>query len=271
MKKYLLLPILLVASMLFGQATTTTLENQLTTGRSLALSGPAISVPAALGYTAIVGIDEVPAWSTCGSCGNSNATGPTAKYSQAVQGTLSRDGAGSVFSISSVGKPYGDGYWYIQRNGDYSAATQFSYEFDLYVPAQYALAPQGIEFEIQQVIAGKVYNFAWQAEWKSKLWRVFRFTAKPGQGGWEATQIPVNLAPGMWHHIKADFLRLPSGQTEHVDLVVDGVVSPVNILHNAVQKYGPSSNSLSNAFQLDSNSKGDAFTVYVDGMTLTYK
>jgi hypothetical protein len=55
----------------------------------------------------------------------------------------------------------------------------------------------------------------------------------------------------------------------HDALTVDGVRMPVNITHNAF--FSGSNNQFTNAVQLDSNSTAAPYSVYVDGMKITYQ
>src|SRR5262249_38955682 len=77
--------------------------------------------------------------------------------------------------------------------------------------------------------------------------------------------------PGTWHHIVADYHNDTTAHTViHDALTIDGVRIPVNITHNAFFS-GAANNQFTNAVQLDSNSTPAPYSIYVDGMKITYR
>jgi len=228
----------------------------------------ATPVPTA-GTTVYDRVEEKTGWQTCGNCGNTGATGATATYHMTRGlGSPSEDGSSSEFSISGPG--FKDGYWWISHSPAPSGALKYlRYEFDIYIPAASANAPQAIEFECQQRLNGWVYNFAWQAEYPGSVWRVFNYNAR----AWESTGIPFqHLTPGVWHHIVTEYHNNPTThQGYHDAITVDGVrhvVTKYNV-HSAKNTGG--GNYFNNAFQLDLNSKGTAYKVFVDRMKVTIR
>ena len=220
-----------------------------------------ITLPLAPPY---LGLDELSSWQTCGNCGNTGATGATASYWVKQSSSVSLDGMAAQFYINGNSIPYLDGFWYVHRAGDYSTYTKFSYGFFLWVPL--SAKPQAVEFQVQQVVAGRVYNWAFQAEWNTRLWRTYNYAQKK----WQATQVPVALTPGQWHYIEEVVHRDTSAARAVIDsLIVDGIVFPLAIAHDSVFAYSSTSNDLNNAFQLDTNSVGAPYSVYVDRMQLT--
>jgi hypothetical protein len=217
--------------------------------------------------TVLSRIEEQSEWQTCGNCGNTGATGATASYNM-TRGisSPSNDGSSSQFWI---GGPYAfkNAYWYIGHSNSPSTPVNYlKYEFDLYIPSQYASAPQAIEFECQQKANGYVYNFAWQADYGRNQWRIFNYVTRT----WEATNVPLKRFSGSaWHHVAAEF-HASGNNVVHDALTIDGVRYTVGISHGA--KYaGGTSHYLTNAFQLDLNGSPTAYKVYVDGMKLSYK
>jgi Bacterial Ig domain len=217
--------------------------------------------------TVIDRIEEQTDWQTCGNCGNSGATGATASYTM-TRGITdpTKDGSSAQYWI---GGPYAykNAYWYIGHSNSPSTPVKYlRYEFDLYVPAQYASAPQAIEFECQQKASGYVYNYAWQADYAKRQWRVFNYTTR----AWEATNVPfAKFSADTWHHIVAEY-HAEGSVVVHDALTIDGVLYNVGIKHGA--KYvGTTGHYLTNAFQLDLNGSATAYKVYVDGMKVSYK
>jgi len=218
------------------------------------------------GVTVLSRIEEATEWKTCGSCGNTGGTGAVATYSMS-RGITSptTDGSSTQFKIGGS-YPYKNAYWYIGHTPSLSTPLKYlRYEFDLYVPSAYATAPQAIEFECQQKAAGYIYNFAWQANYAGKSWRIFNYVARR----WESAGLYFGgFTPNKWHHIIAEYHT--SGSTVvHDALTIDGVRHVVGIKHAA--KPTTTGHYLTNAFQLDLNGKATDYKVYVDAMKMSFK
>ncbi len=236
-------------------------------GKAVVYVTASTASPSSTDLTAITRIEEQSEWQTCGNCGNSGASGATATYSMTRgMSSPSTDGSSSLFAIGGP-YPYKNGYWYIGHSGAPMKPLQYlRYEFDLYVPAKYANAPQAIEFECQQQANGYVYNFAWQANYASNQWRIFDYVLKR----WDSTGIPLTrFSADKWHHIIAEY-HTNGSSVVHDALTIDGVRHSVGIKHPG--KYvGGTSAYVTNAFQLDLNGSATPIKVYVDGMKVSYK
>jgi hypothetical protein len=223
------------------------------------------AVSAAQTKTVITRIEEQTSWQTCGACGNSGGTGVVASR-QLIRGitTPSLDGSSTVFSIGGKYTPYKNAYWYISHQAPSHAFKSLRYEFDLMIPLVSASAPQAIEFECQQRVNGRVYNFAWQADYASKRWRVFNYTLRK----WEATSVPfARFTPNVWHHVIAEY-HAESSIVVHDALTIDGRRTILGLRHASKASNNP--NEFTNAFQLDLNGSSTPYKVYVDNMTVTY-
>ncbi len=211
-------------------------------------------------------LEEQSDWQTCGNCGNTGgAVGNTATYLMERGITLpATDGSSARFSIGGP-YPYANGYWWEKHTAPAARINQLRYEFDLYVPIESASAPQAIEFECQQQIDGYIYNFAFQADYSSKTWRVFDYVNR----AWNPTTVPLTLlTAGAWHHIIADY-HTADAVVYHDSLTIDGTIYPVNLTH-AAKFVGGTSRQFTNAFQLDLNKIPTPFAVYVDAMKVSY-
>jgi len=200
---------------------------------------------------------EDASWQTCGACGNDHATGAIAP-NQFINGIVSpsEDGSSTQFSISPV-VPYTDTYWF-QTHNPVSGQINGS-----------EAAPQAIEFECQQQLGGWVYNFGWQANYITHEWRIFDY----GSATWQPSGVSFQtFTPGTWHHILAEYHNdVASHIVFHDALTVDGTRYPVNQRHNAFSAGSGFADKLTNAVQLDGNSRPDAYSVYVDKMRITYR
>lgn len=215
--------------------------------------------------TVITRIEESSEWLTCGNCGNTGASGATATYHMTRGLTSpSTDGSATEFSIGG-NNPFKNGYWYIRQPAPTTPVSYLKYEFDLYVPKQYETAPQAIEFECQQKVDGYIYNFAWQANYAGKSWRIFDYVNRK----WDASGLSFSgFTPDTWHHIIAEY-HTDGSNVVHDALTIDGVRKAVNKRHPA--KATSSGRSFTNAFQLDLNGKATDYKVYVDGMKISLR
>lgn len=220
------------------------------------------SLPPASGNI-IAGIQGMPGWRTCGACGNTGGGGTLASYYMVQHvGSPSLSGNAAKFSIS--GRPYTNGFWYHENAVVNKTFSYLAYDFDIFIPAGYENSPQAIEFEVQQRINGRLYNFAWQALYTGNIWRTFDYATKK----WVSSGVPYRrLTPGVWHHIRAEY-HTEGSQSVHDAITVDGVRSAVRIVHNSVATSGQ---ELENAFQLDLNGSGAPVQVFVDNMKVTWR
>ncbi len=222
--------------------------------------------PVPTGVTVISRIEEATDWKTCGACGNTGGTGLLATYSM-TRGITSptTDGSSTQFKIGGS-YAYKNAYWYIGHIPSPSTPLKYlRYEFDLYVPKAYATAPQAIEFECQQKANGYIYNFAWQANYAGKMWRIFDYVNRR----WDSTPLKfAGFTPDKWHHIIAEY-HTSGSKVIHDALTIDGVRYAVNIAHAA--KATTTGHYLTNAFQLDLNGSATDYKVYVDGMKMSFK
>ena len=210
-------------------------------------------------------VQQQTGWLTCGACGNTGGGGALATY-QMTRGitTPSLSGSSAQFSIGG-NYPYADAYWYYRHTARDTQINSLRYEFDMYVPAGSENSPQAIEFECQQNSNGYTYNYAWQADYASKTWRVFNYTTKH----WEPTNVGFQaFAPDTWHHIIAMY-HASGTQVVHDSITVDGVTHSVNITHDAL--FTGSGLELTNAFQVDLDGNSSPYHVYVDNMTVSLK
>lgn len=190
--------------------------------------------------TIISNLEESASWIQPGSVGGNppppGETNGTFVMTPAVPCTFSAKG----------NYPWNNGYFYINLPGAWDAMTFFDYRLQFMLPtaADFA-ACQAVEFELQQVTEGAIFNMAWQADLKgSGKWRTFNYTTST----WEATAIPAIVKPGQWVSVIARYLRAPSTLT-HLTLSLNGIESIVNITRSATLFTG--SDYVHAAFQLD--------------------
>jgi hypothetical protein len=211
-------------------------------------------------------IEESSDWETCGNCGNTGASGATATFSM-VRGVTSPnlDGSATEFKISGS-TAYKNAYWYLKRyDGPSHPVTYVKYAFYIYVPSTYVNAPQGIEFHVQQKADGRIYDFAWQAEYPGHVWRTFNYALRE----WQSSGLAfAGFTGGKWHHVIAEG-HAENGQVVHDALTIDGVRHALSI-HQAAPAT-TSGTYITNSFQLDMNKSATDYHVYVDKMSVTWQ
>ena len=202
-------------------------------------------------------------WQGCGACGNQGGSGSAPSYgiSEGISNP-SLSGSAADFSING-GAPYTGGYNFIEQPTVPNPVTYLRYEFDIYVPSQFASTPQALEWECQQNANGYTYNYAFQADYADRVWRVFNYNTK----SWEDTGIQFSgFTPGTWHHVISMY-HASGTQAVHDSITVDGVTHPVNVTHQAT--YTGNGLEFTTAFQEDLNVNGSGYQVYVDNMKVT--
>ena len=222
------------------------------------------SVPAPPGNAIVYNnIQNQNGWQGCGGCGNQGGSGAGPSYgiSQGISNP-SLSGSAADFYVNG-GPAYTGAYNFIEQPTVPNPVSYLKYEFDLYIPSQFASTPQALEWECQQNANGYTYNYAFQADYGSGHWRVFNYTNK----SWEDTGIQLSgLTPGTWHHVISMY-HASGTQTVHDSITVDGVTHPVNITHQAL--YTGNGLEFTSAFQEDLNVDGSGYQVYVDNMKVT--
>jgi len=119
---------------------------------------------------------------------------------------------GEVATFSAAGAyAYNNGYWYY-RLGPQPSATRFLFRFAVQLPTDADVAAcQAVEFELQQTIAGVVYNMAWQAPLlEGGQWRTFDYANHV----WLGAGVPLDktlFSAGKWltiERIQKQILRI---------------------------------------------------------------
>lgn len=189
---------------------------------------------------------------------------------------------------------YDTAFWWLPHAAPQTVAHYFKYQFDLYVESVYANRPQALEFQMQETVNGYVYNMAWQATYAGDgdtkcgaapqdVWRVFDY----GRQCWEQVDLPFTRFEGnTWYQFSAEFHVDANGVVWHDALTVTNSLtgesvrldpSAYNSELNAWQsisrvppRFLGRSNQWSNAVQLDINSEGSVYRIFVDKMSVTY-
>lgn len=161
------------------------------------------------------------------------------------------------FSINPSG-PYANSYWYKELGVDPSK-SKFTYELSFMFPStQDALNAQAIEFEIQQVSTGLVFNMGWQFDFSSSMVRVFDFEST----SWVSTGLVCpRWVSGQWMNLLVEMHR-ETGRVCFDAITINAIKHVLNISRPVATK--SIKDMINCAIQLDSNANGDPYRVMVD-------
>ncbi len=205
-------------------------------------------------------IEDMGGWQSCTVCAGANGSGPSAIFSmQQFQASPSLDNSSAKFNISGS-TPYADALWWNQL-GPSDSATNFVYDLNFYLTDPQA--PQALEFDVNQSIGNLKFIFGTQCAMVEGAWDVW----DAPNGRWQSTGVACTRpAAFTWHHL-AWQLRRSSTQTIFVAFTLDGVTHNVNLAFNAIPV---SADELNVAFQMDLNFAAQAYSVWLDKVTLSY-
>lgn len=209
--------------------------------------------------------------------GNGCNNGLPTSFSVTPSTTHTVDTQSAKFSVAESGAgSYNCAYWFLTHTAPTQVTQYVKYHFKLYIPSGQPSGDskepiQAIEFEVQLDLSNKIYNFAWQDQYRgcgtSCTWNIYNMSTH----AWETTDVPATaFTHDAWHDIVSEFHVDASGTIWHDALTIDGqrFVPTTHNSHAAVPK--TVGNTLNNAFQLDMDQYDDSYTVYVDAMDVTY-
>ncbi len=209
-------------------------------------------------------IDQMTGWQSCTACAGAGGNGPISTISMAQNvASPSLDGKSAKFSISGT-TSYSDALWWKQL-GAFNSAKNFKYDLYFYLTTpQYA---QALEFDVNQAIGTERFIFGTQCNIKTGS-TVGHFDVwGNADGNWISTGIPCAMpAAFTWHHLTWEFKRTAT-QVAFIGFTYDGVTHYVNKTYTA---RASSVNELNVAFQMDGDSHMDAYSTWVDKISLTY-
>lgn len=238
----------------FKQAVTITVSSTTSTG---------LPAPPSTAVT-LSNIDQMTGWQSCTACAGAAGNGPNSVISM-VENIVSPslDGKSAKFSIAP-GASYADALWWKQL-GAVNTATNLKY--DLYFYLTQPQNAQALEFDNNQANGNMRFIFGTQCNIKTGStvghWDVWG----NADGNWLSTGIACSAPTAFqWHHLTWEFKRTAT-QVTYVGLTYDGVTHYVNRTYTA----RPSSvNELNVAIQLDGDSAMQAYSEWVDKISLTY-
>ena len=213
--------------------------------------------------TSFPALETTPWLLAPGASANTGSAGSLATATQAQPSSSC-----AWFNIAPLGA-YADAYWY-KTLGANPSKTTYTYQLSfMFNTAADAAASQCVELDIQQCIGGVVYNNGWQFDFQSNQVRVWDRDAKEKglPNPWVATVLACpRWTAGKWMNIFVENHR--DSTTVYADAItINGVRTPINMSFPA-----PTlglSDMLNCAIQLDSNSVGAAYKLYIDNIIFT--
>ena len=206
-------------------------------------------------------IDQLGGWDSCNGCAGDGGAGPQVGYSLSQwQTSPSMDGQSAQFWLAG-GYPYAGALWWKQVTPQ-PGASHFTY--DLYFYYQNGAAPQGLEFDVNQVVNGSRYIFGTECNLRETgTWRVWDTAGHQ----WVNTGLGCNPSVYNWNHMIWEFQRNGDGSYTFLAVTLNGQKQYVN---STFWPRANAGNELNVAFQLDSNYAGTEYSVWVDKISLSY-
>ncbi len=204
-------------------------------------------------------IEDMSGWSNCGACAGINASGPVGTFwmRQHVS-SPSLDGSSAQFYLG--GKSYADALWWKQLGAN-SGAYRFTY--DLYFYVQNPSVGEALEFDVNQGTGGHKYIFGTECDTRyGHVWKVWNTAGRY----WVNTYQSCYPAAYHWNHLTIQVERV-SGKTHFISITLNGATKYINKYYWAESS---SSNEINTAFQMDLNSFGQGYSIWIDKMRLSY-
>lgn len=181
-------------------------------------------------------------------------------------GTQGQPGPMCAFFSIRPNKPYADEYWY-QAQGPQPTRETLRYAGKFLFPTQQdALASQALELDLQQCINGVVYNTGLQFDFAENQLRVWNRSGK----AW----VPSGQTCPRFTSLKWNSFSLETHRDDS-SVYYDGVtINGSDIDLSKFSWLAPNlglPDMMNYAVQLDSNSKGLPYTVYISGFKFSAK
>jgi hypothetical protein len=218
-------------------------------------------------------IQNLPNWAPCGAlyapgdprAGQVCAAGFGQPVSAMTEGqsTPSLSGSSAMFTIG--GFPTFANELYTKYLAGGSNVSDFTY--DLYFMIDQPQRPQALEFDVNQTINNTRWVFGTECNFKADgKWDVWN-AESGGAGAWVPTTVPCNVfSANTWNHLVWTFERV-GNQVHYVSVAVNGQTYNVDLYEQ--NQPGWPIEDIDVAFQMDLDSLGEPYTVWLDKVTLT--
>jgi hypothetical protein len=210
-------------------------------------------------------IHTLPGWDWCTATLNgkpcAGGLGDATSNMTQKQQSPSMSGDAAVYTLGGSTR-YSNALWW-KSLGKNSTPTHFVY--DVYFYMEDPSAPEALEFDVNQSMGGTRYTWGTECSYRNTgHWDIWNSES----GSWETTEVPCpQVAANTWHHLTWQLERV-NGQMHYISVTLDGVVSTVDKYYNPQQ--GWQGDDVNVAFQLDGDYEQDAFSVWLDDVSLSY-
>jgi len=178
----------------------------------------------------------------------------------ANQATPSLSGRSSVFHLGGA-TAYSNALWW-KSFGPNNTPKHFVY--DLYFYMKEPTAPEALEFDINQSMGGTRYTWGTECSYRDTgFWDIWNDETQR----WETTTVPCPVVSAdTWHHLTWQVERV-NGQVHYISVTLDGDVSTVDKYYTS--QHGWNGNGVNVAFQMDGDYRQDAYSVWLDNVSLS--
>lgn len=217
---------------------------------------------AALKGVTVFGDLELTPWTVAGGS-VANSAGNTSVAADA-QGIPTDKCA--FLQVIPNGLAYANKYWYKPRAGDASKTT-YKYECRLMLPTTTdCAASQAVELDIEHRISQQVFNTGLQFDFAQNQVRIWNRSSVPVHG-WIPTALPCpRWNPAEWHSVTLETHR-DANNVYYDAVTIDGVRTTLTASFPTIQL--AEADCMNNALQLDANSAGAPYQMYIDAIRLT--
>jgi len=213
-----------------------------------------------------------PSWGICSTC---TSTGTQLAWSWTQNVTSpSMDGISTKSFYGGGTVKWGDVLWNNHIIGAFSSQklpdynhtlvpTLHNFTYDVYFWVKDASVSQAMEFDINQFTGG--HSFIWGHECRiagGHEWDVYDNVHKK----WVPTGVPCNPMSGSWNHLIISVQRTSSNQLLYKSITLNGNTATLN----HYEAPGTTSwNGVTINYQLDGNTNGTPYAVYLDKLNFT--
>ena len=220
----------------------------------------------AFGQTTVTNVQTMGGWGSCAKCAGIGANGSVVGYwMKQWEGSPSLDGKTTEFHINQ-GPAYSDVLWWKQLTTNYTVINNaHHFTYDTYFYLNNPSAAQNLEFDLNQFVNGKSFIFGTQCNIRGgHVWDVWNSAS----GAWVHTGVYcATPSANTWHHVVWQFERTSDNRLHYISVTFDGSTHYVNWY------YAPKSTSwlgITVNVQLDGDSAGSAYSMWVDKLNIKY-
>jgi hypothetical protein len=232
-----------------------------------------VNVTSQAQQTTISGIQNMPGWQSCAAdfpagsgrdgqvCASGNPAPPASTMTEG-QSSPAMDGKSAKFTMSGPNGYSNELYFNAVAGGN--NVSHFTY--DLYFYIDNPLAPQALEFDVNQTFGGQRWVWGSECNFKGEtppMWDIW----DDQSGIWRESSVPCNLFPGnTWNHLVWQFERV-GNQVHYISLQVNDQTYNVDTYYNNQQDW--TLEEIDNAFQMDLQQPPIPYNVWLDEVNLT--